>query len=60
MVTSVVVRLIVLISVALSKWVLEQTRVSSRMCAAILSKLPVESIRNVLSSTQISYIESQL
>ena len=44
----------------LYKWVLEQTRVSSRMCAAILSKLPVESIRNVLTSTQISYIESQL
>jgi len=44
----------------LYKWVLEQTRVSSRMCAAILSKLPVESIRNILTSKQISYIESQL
>ena len=44
----------------LYKCVLEQSRVSSRMCAAILSKLPVESIRNVLTSTQISYIESQL
>ena len=44
----------------LYKWVLEQTRVSSRMCAAILSKLPVESIRNILTPTQISYIESQL
>jgi len=41
------------------QWVIEQTRVSGRV-TAVISKLPNTPIEEVLSSDQLSYIESQL
>lgn len=41
-------------------WIIEQTRVSGRLNGTTLSKFPNEPIENVLTSDQISYIQSQI
>lgn len=42
------------------RWIIEQTRVGGRMSTAILSKFPNAPIEEVLTSEQLSYIQSQL
>jgi len=42
------------------QWVIEQTRVSGRVNGTTISKLPNTPIEEVLSSDQLSYIQSQL
>ena len=44
----------------LYRWVIEQTRMGGRLVPAILTRFPNVSITKVLTSEQISYIESQL
>ena len=44
----------------LYRWVIEQTRMGGRLVPAILTRFPNVSITKVLTSDQISYIESQL
>ena len=44
----------------LYRWVIEQTRVSGRLNANIICKLPNAPIEEVLTSDQLSYIQSQL
>jgi hypothetical protein len=42
------------------RWIIEQTRVGGRMSSAILSRFPNAPIEEVLTSEQLSYIQSQL
>ena len=42
------------------RWIIEQTRVGGRMSTSILSKFPNAPIEEVLTSEQLSYIQSQL
>ena len=42
------------------RWIIEQTRVGGRMSTAILSRFPNAPIEEVLTSDQLSYIQSQL
>jgi hypothetical protein len=42
------------------RWIIEQTRVGGRMSSAILSRFPNAPIEKVLTSEQLSYIQSQL
>jgi hypothetical protein len=42
------------------RWIIEQTKVGGRMSSAILSRFPNAPIEEVLTSDQISYIQSQL
>jgi hypothetical protein len=44
----------------LYRWVIEQTRVSGRLNANIICKLPNAPIEEVLTAEQLSYIQSQL
>ena len=41
-------------------WIIEQTRVSGRVNGTTISKLPNAPIEEVLTSEQLSYIQSQL
>ena len=43
----------------LYRWVIEQTRVSGRLNANIICKLPNAPIEEVLTADQLSYIQSQ-
>lgn len=42
------------------KWIIEKTRVSGRINGTTISKMPNAPIEEVLSSEQLSYIQSQL
>jgi hypothetical protein len=42
------------------KWIIEQTRVSGRVNGTTISKFPNAPIQEVLTSNQLSYIQSQL